>query len=1743
MAIYIGTDQNDTLFGTSEDDSIYGGAGDDSLVGTAGNDLLDGGTGNDTLVAPVSGNFTVNGGDGDDTVLLNMLADGYGGTITGGVGRQTYVFESVLYQSHPIITDFKAGASGDCIDTTKLLKALNNYYYFGGNPFDPKIGVMDLQQVGADVHVLFDRDGISPYYNPQVLVVLQNVELASLTRDNFVNSVPINTGAPGLLLTGTDGNDSLVGDSTNDTLLGNGGNDTLSGDYGHDLLNGGDGDDVLIGGDGDNTMYGGDGNDTLIGTSEDKLLDGGAGNDAFSYKFGDLLVGNTTLSGGAGDDSFTLHGVLPVWSTHVETVFIDGGDGNDRINMYFNWGENDNIKVIARGGAGSDTYAVVWDFNNGFSYKILDFQGGAGGDMLDLKPLLDYVHASPDVRLDPFGIGRLTFVQQGADTAVAWGGNGWPFHVVVTLANFQASTLTDANFAASAPVVDGNTITGSVGADSLQGTDANNYMQSGAGADTLDGGAGADTLIGGSGNDYYVLDSIDDVVVEKSNGGIDTVVMNGAVYIDAYTLAPNVENAKILSEAGVVNGNELANQIELHVSGAAYGMAGNDTMVGDAGAQTLSGGDGDDVLIGGGGHDVIDGGAGKDELRLEGSYEDYRFALSADGQIVITRIDVDDVVSVKNIESLAFSNVTQSAAQIRAMLGTSGDNVLTGTDRADVLDGLAGNDTMIGGKGDDAYYVDSVGDKVVELAGGGQDTVYTTLARYTMSDNVENLIATGSTGFIGVGNNLDNLMHGTSGADRLEGLGGNDRFEASAGNDTYLGGDGEDTVLMMAARSDYTVKRLSATDTLITNTVTGGTLTVRGVEYFLMNGVKASLADLLVGLPSTGADSLVGGDGADTMDGMGGNDTMVGGGGDDLYLVSSAGVRIIEKTDGGYDKAEVSYVGTPYQLGDNVEEAYAVKGTLAVGIAGNAQDNLLKGNDGVNVLQGAAGNDTLDGGAGGDRMMGGTGDDTYYVDSSSDVVTEFANEGHDKVITKLAIYALAANVDDLSYEGSAAFRLSGNVLDNVIQVIGGASGVIDGGAGADTVLIDGVFSDYVCARPNATDLVLSKGSQVITLRNVEAVSFHNPADDSLVTKSYAELINNIVSVGNDILVGTSGNDRLDGGKGNDSMAGGSGDDTYVVDAVGDVIHEDLDAGTDKVEVAFTSIGTYILSDNIENAVVTGSAGAGVTGNASDNNLKGNSGANTLVGNAGNDTLDGGAGADRLIGGVGDDTYVVDSASDVVTELLNEGHDTVKTALATYTLAANVEELIFGGASGFKLTGNTLDNTIYLNRASGTVDGAAGNDTVIVDGSFADFVRTRPNATDLVLTKGSQVITLRNVEAVSFHNTTDDSIVTKSYKDLVFNVVSIGNDILGGTAGDDRLDGGKGADDMTGGAGNDTYVVDVAGDVIHEDAAGGTDMVEVAFATAGTYTLSDNLENAIIKGSVAANVIGNGEDNILTGNGGANSLSGMDGDDTLDGGAGNDVLNGGAGNDSLIGGAGNDKLVGSAGDDTYVVDSAADVIVEQSGEGTDTVLASSSSYTLSANVEALLYTGSGNFTGTGNADSNLITGGAGNDVLNGMGGDDTLLGGAGSDTLTGGAGTDYFVLNTTIGSDTVKDFVSGTDKLIVLQSGIAIGNKDNVVDGAEIRGAAGGFSASAELVVFTQNVASMNAVNAAAAIGSAASNYHAGDTVLFALHSGTTNTLFKFTSNGDDAVVSAAELTQLATLTGAPIISAEDLLFA
>jgi Ca2+-binding RTX toxin-like protein len=115
------------------------------------------------------------------------------------------------------------------------------------------------------------------------------------------------------------------------------------------------------------------------------------------------------------------------------------------------------------------------------------------------------------------------------------------------------------------------------------------------------------------------------------------------------------------------------------------------------------------------------------------------------------------------------------------------------------------------------------------------------------------------------------------------------------------------------------------------------------------------------------------------------------------------------------------------------------------------------------------------------------------------------------------------------------------------------------------------------------------------------------------------------------------------------------------------------------------------------------------------------------------------------------------------------------------------------------------------------------------------------------------------------------------------------------------------------------------------------------------------------------------------------------------------------------------MTGGAGDDTYVVDDAGDTVTELAGaaNGNDTVRTSLASYTLGANVEQLVYTGAGSFTGTGNDRTNVLTGGAlgdtlkgmaGADTLNGGGGDDSLDGGTGIDTMYGGAGDDTYMVD-------------------------------------------------------------------------------------------------------------------------------------
>jgi Ca2+-binding RTX toxin-like protein len=263
-----------------------------------------------------------------------------------------------------------------------------------------------------------------------------------------------------------------------------------------------------------------------------------------------------------------------------------------------------------------------------------------------------------------------------------------------------------------------------------------------------------------------------------------------------------------------------------------------------------------------------------------------------------------------------------------------------------------------------------------------------------------------------------------------------------------------------------------------------------------------------------------------------------------------------------------------------------------------------------------------------------------------------------------------------------------------------------GGAGNDTYIVDSAGDVVTEAANGGTDEVRTSLASYTLGSNVEILTFTGTGNFTATGNTLANTI-----------TGGAGDDLLDGGGGSDTMVGGAGNDVYVVNAAGDVVTENTNEGTDEVR---TSLATYTLGANLENLTYTGTAAFTGTGNTLDNVITGGTGNDTLSGGAGNDTLVGGAGNDRMTGGTGNDTYVVDAVGDVVTEAANEGIDTVRTGLASYTLGANVENLAGTGAAQ-TLTGNALANTISAGGANDTLTGGGGYDTYQLGSNFGQTV--------------------------------------------------------------------------------------------------------------------------------------------------------------------------------------------------------------------------------------------------------------------------------------------------------------------------------------------------------------------------------------------------------------------------------------
>ncbi|NES25254.1 MAG: calcium-binding protein, partial [Symploca sp. SIO3E6] len=420
-----------------------------------------------------------------------------------------------------------------------------------------------------------------------------------------------------------------------------------------------------------------------------------------------------------------------------------------------------------------------------------------------------------------------------------------------------------------------------------------------------------------------------------------------------------------------------------------------------------------------------------------------------------------------------------------------------------------------------------------------------------------------------IGNNYNNYLWGSSGNDYLYGNGGNDTLSGGTGSDRMYGGTGNDRYIVDSTGDVVIESANQGTDRVYSSiSYTLGAnlenLTLTGSAYYgygnsLNNSISGNSSnnylwgssgnDYLYG--NGGNDTLSGGTGSDYLNGGTGSDRMYGGTGNDRYVVDSTGDVVVESANQGTDRV---YSSISYTLGANLENLtltgsayYGYGNSLNNSISGNNYNNYLWGSSGNDYLYGNAGNDTLNGGTGSDRMYGGTGNDIYIVDSTGDLVTEYANQGIDRVYSSIS-YTLGSNLENLTLTGSAYYgygnslnnSISGNNSNNYLWGNSGNDSLY--GNGGNDILSGGTGNDY-----------LNGGT----------------GNDRMYGGS-----------GNDILTGGSGNDLLVGNFGNDTLSGGLGADSFVLNTITEGIDNITDFVTlqgDKLQISASGFGNGLVA--------------------------------------------------------------------------------------------------------------------------------------------------------------------------------------------------------------------------------------------------------------------------------------------------------------------------------------------------------------------------------------------------------------------------------------------------------------------------------------------------------------------------------------------------------------------------------------
>ena len=622
----------------------------------------------------------------------------------------------------------------------------------------------------------------------------------------------------------------------------------------------------------------------------------------------------------------------------------------------------------------------------------------------------------------------------------------------------------------------------------------------------------------------------------------------------------------------------------------------------------------------------------------------------------------------------------------------------------------------------------------------------------------------------------DDTLVGGTGNDQLSGGVGFDVFELTGindGTDIFSGGDDTDTLRLTGAQVSLTRLVLNAAASVevidfATNALTG----TLGNDLFDLTGVTSFIAggivdmaegndsyqgavtgdDVLGGL---GNDTLSGNSGDDTLTGGAGNDSLTGGADNDLFQIGSADAGNDTFAGGaGTDRLVLDVAPTAGIVRLVLDAAASVEeidlnGFALTGTAGNDFYNL----GGVltyaagNVIDLLDGNDTFSGAQAADDVTGGTGNDSLSGAAGNDLLT--GGDGNDTMDGGTGDDVMTGGAQNDTY---------------VVDSAGDVTTEVDGG-GTDRVLV-GALGSFTLA--GAIENAQATGATALALTGN--------------------------ALGND-LTGTSANDTLDGAAGDDTLRGGAGDDSFVIDTLTDVVIEDANKGSDTV---LTALASLTLGGNLENLTGTATTGQTLTGNAADNTIQ--------AGN-GNDRLDGGTGHDTMLGGLGDDAFVVDNASDVISETATGGSDWVETSLKSYSLALNVEDLLGTSATGQNLKGNDLANWIETGAGKDTIDGGLGADTMR-GGAGDDLYLVQDSGDKVSELAGGGTDTVKT-DLVKYTLGSEVENLTSTLQTGATLNGNLGANGIKANAGDDILDGRDGKDTLTGGGGADTFVFKTA----------------------------------------------------------------------------------------------------------------------------------------------------------------------------------------------------------------------------------------------------------------------------------------------------------------------------------------------